>query len=185
MNTYLILLRGINVGGKNKMPMAALKLFLEEQGCTNVLTYIQSGNVVVQSKLDAKKLGQQIEKSLPKKFTLDSSIIKVLILTKKELQKIIDHRPKGFGDQPEKYHSDVIFLMGVGPDKALSVFDPREGVDKVWPGSNVVYSQRLSAQRTKSRLSKIAASPLYKSMTIRNWNTTTKLLKILEKMDSN
>jgi uncharacterized protein (DUF1697 family) len=48
----------------------------------------------------------------------------------------------------------------------------------------VIYSQRLSAQRTKSRLNKIMASPVYKSMTIRNWNTTTKLLELLRKMDA-
>ncbi len=184
MNTYLILLRGINVGGKNKMPMAALKLFLEEQGCTNVITYIQSGNVIVQSKLEAKTLGQKIEKSLPKKFKLDSSIIKILILTKKELQQIVDHRPKGFGDQPKKYHSDVIFLIGIDAVQAMSVFDPREGVDKVWSGADVIYSQRLSSLRTKSRLSKIVGTSLYQFMTIRNWNTTTKLLEILKKIDA-
>jgi len=47
----------------------------------------------------------------------------------------------------------------------------------------VIYSQRLSSERTKSRLSKIVGTPAYKSMTIRNWNTTTKLLKILDEMD--
>jgi uncharacterized protein (DUF1697 family) len=61
----------------------------------------------------------------------------------------------------------------------MPIFNPLEGVDKIWPGNNVVYSQRLSAERTKSRLSKIATSPLYKSLTIRNWNTTTKLLKMI------
>jgi uncharacterized protein (DUF1697 family) len=183
MNTYLILLRGINVGGKNKMPMASLKIFLGELGCTNVLTYIQSGNVILQSKLAVKTLSKKIEEGLPKKFKLNSSIIKVLILTSKELQEIVDHRPNGFGNQPEKYHSDVIFLMGIEPATAMSVFNPREGVDKIWPGSGVIYSQRLSALRTQSRLSKIVGTSAYQSMTIRNWNTTTKLLELLRKID--
>jgi uncharacterized protein (DUF1697 family) len=184
MHTYLILLRGINVGGKNKIPMAELKLFLEEQGCTNVTTYIQSGNVILQSNLDAKVLNQKIEENLPKKFKLDSSIIKVLVLTKEELQQIVNKRPTGFGDQPEKYHSDAIFLIGTKAAQAMPVFSPREGVDKVWPGDGVIYSQRLSAQRSKSRLSKIVGTPAYQSMTIRNWNTTTKLLEMLEKVDA-
>jgi uncharacterized protein (DUF1697 family) len=47
MNTYVILMRGINVGGKNKIPMTELKLFLEEQGFDNVMTFIQSGNVIL------------------------------------------------------------------------------------------------------------------------------------------
>jgi uncharacterized protein (DUF1697 family) len=181
MNTYVILLRGINVGGKNKMPMAKLKLFLEEHGCSNVTTYIQSGNVIVQSPLTAKALTQKVEENLPKKFTLDSSLIKVLILTEKQLSSVIEDRPKGFGDYPEKYHSDVIFLIDIDPVQALTVFKPLEGVDTVWPGDTVIYSQRLSAERTKSRLSKIVGTPLYKSMTIRNWNTTVKLLELVKK----
>jgi uncharacterized protein (DUF1697 family) len=184
MNTYVILLRGINVGGKNKIPMAELKSFLEEQGFDNVKTFIQSGNVIVQSKLDAKTIGQKIEKSLPGKFKLDSSLIKVLVLTPKQLRLIVDHKPKGFGDQPEKYHSDVIFLMGISADEAIKIFNPREGVDQVWPGELAIYSQRLSAERTKSRLNKIVGTPAYQSMTIRNWNTTTKLLKLLEEIDA-
>ena len=119
MNTYVILLRGINVGGKNKISMTELKLFLEEQGFDHVITYIQSGNVILQSKLGAKELGQKVEKNLPSRFKLDTSIIKVLVLTNKQLQMIVKNKPKGFGDQPEKYRSDVIFLMGLSPDEAM------------------------------------------------------------------
>ena len=61
----------------------------------------------------------------------------------------------------------------------MRVFNPREGVDAVWQGTGVIYSQRLSAERTRSRLSAIVGTPAYQSMTIRNWNTTTKLLAML------
>jgi uncharacterized protein (DUF1697 family) len=61
----------------------------------------------------------------------------------------------------------------------MTAFDPRPGVDTVWPGVGVVYSQRLSAERTRSRLNKVMGSPLYKSMTIRNWATTTKLADLV------
>ena len=96
---------------------------------------------------------------------------------------MIDNKPKGFGEQPQKYHSDALFLMDIGAAQVMPLFDPREGVDTVWPGKGVIYSQRLSAQRTRSRLNKIMATPAYKSMTIRNWNTTTRLLEMLRKMD--
>ena len=86
----------------------------------------------------------------------------------------------GFGDQPDKYHSDAIFLMDIDTTQAMPAFKPREGVDKVWPGDGVIYSQRLSALRTKSRLNQAMSSPLYKSMTIRSWSATIKLLDILE-----
>jgi uncharacterized protein (DUF1697 family) len=74
--------------------------------------------------------------------------------------------------------------MGIDATEAMPVSNPREGVDTVWPGDGVIYSQRLSAQWTKSRLNKIVGTPAYQSMTIRNWNTTTKLLKILEERDT-
>jgi uncharacterized protein (DUF1697 family) len=184
MHTYVILIRGINVGGKNKVPMTGLRNCLEELGCSNVSTYIASGNVIVEADKRPDELQAQIEAALPESFKLDSELIRVLVLTRKQLQAVIDNKPKGFGEQPEKYHSDAIFLMGIDSAQAMPVFDPREGVDNVWPGDGVIYSQRLSAQRTKSRLSKIVGTPVYQSMTIRSWNTTTKLLKILEERDT-
>jgi uncharacterized protein (DUF1697 family) len=184
MNAYVILLRGINVGGKNIVPMAGLKSCLEELGFANVSTYIASGNVILESNKPTTEIKTQIEAALTKSFKLDNELIKVLVLTHKQLQTVIDNKPKGFGDQPEKYHSDAIFLMDIDAAQAMPVFNPREGVDKVWPGNGVIYSQRLSAERTKSRLSKIMASPLYKSMTIRSWSTTIKLLDILKVIDA-
>ena len=62
----------------------------------------------------------------------------------------------------------------------MNVFDPRPDVDAVWPDKGVIYSQRLSADRTKSRLGKIVGTPAYKSMTIRSWTTTMALLKRME-----
>lgn len=184
MNTYVILLRGINVGGKNKVPMKALKQCLEALGFSNVLTYIASGNVILQSDQPATKVRAQIEAALPKCFTLDTELIKVLVLTRPQFQAVIDRKPAGFGEQPDKFHSDAIFLMDLDAAQAIALFDPREGVDQVWPGDGVIYSQRLSAQRTKSRLNKVLATPAYKSMTIRNWNTTTQLLELLKKIDA-
>ena len=181
MKRYAILLRGVNVGGKNRLPMASLKKCLEKLGFLNVSTYIASGNVIVESDKSAGEIKTQIEKVLPKEFTLDSELIKVLVLSRDQFRLVVDRKPKGFGDDPHTYHSDAIFLIGVDAVQVMPIFSPREGVDKVWPGKGVIYSQRLSRERTKSRLNRIAASPLYKSMTIRNWNTTTKLLEILEK----
>jgi uncharacterized protein (DUF1697 family) len=105
----------------------------------------------------------------------------VLVLTQSQLHKIITQKPKGFGEDPTTYHSDVIFLIDISVADAIKVFDPKEGVDTIWPGEQVIYSQRLSARRTQSRLNKVIASKLYQSMTIRNWNTTTKLLTLLSK----
>ena len=175
-----VLLRGINVGGKNRIPMAGLKKCLEELGFSNVSTYIASGNVILESDKHTDEIEAQIEGLLPEGFKLDDELIKVLVLTRNQLQAVIDNKPRGFGEQPEKYHSDAVFLIGIDSAQAMSVFNPREGVDKVWPGDGVIYSQRLSSQRTKSRLSRIMATPAYKSMTIRSWSTTIKLLEMLK-----
>ena len=179
MNTYIVLLRGINVGGKNKVSMADLRTRLEGANYSTVRTYINSGNVILQSDKTKTEIKSDIESQLPKWFTLDISLLKVHIITDTDLSKIVKSKPTGFGDEPSKHHSDVIFLMDIDSDQAFSIFSPREGVDKVWKGKGVIYSQRLSSERTKSRLGKITASPLYKSMTIRNWNTTIKLLQLV------
>ena len=183
LTTYLVLLRGINVGGKNKVPMAELKALLTELGFRNVSTYIQSGNAILQSELTAETIARKIEEALPKRFKLDAELIRVLVLSRAGFEAVVEKRPKGFGDQPGTYHSDAIFLMGVDADDAMTAFSPKDGVDVVWPGDGLVYSQRLSAQRTKSRLNRIASSPHYQSMTIRSWQTTMALMDLVKAVD--
>jgi uncharacterized protein (DUF1697 family) len=180
MTTYVVLVRGINVGGQNKVSMAALKKRLEELGFTAVSTYLASGNIILSSGQSAGAIQAKIEKALPASFKLDSELIKVLVLTRARFKAMVGARPKGFGDQPKTYHSDAIFLMGIKAAEAMKVFDPREGVDAVWPGKGVIYHQRLSAKRTRSRLSKVVGTPAYKSMTIRSWATTSRLLDLLQ-----
>ena len=180
MTTYLILLRGINVGGRNTVPMAPLRELLEELGYSNVSTYIASGNVILRSRRAPGTIKRQIESALPRRFKLDSELIAVRVMTHAELRAVVEHKPRGFGEQPGTYHSDAIFLIGIDAATAMEAFDPHPQVDRVWPGDGVIYSQRLSAQRTKSRLNKAITTPLYTSMTIRSWSTT---LALLERMD--
>ncbi|HET9345486.1 MAG TPA: DUF1697 domain-containing protein [Candidatus Limnocylindrales bacterium] len=184
MTRYLILLRGINVGGRNKVPMAALRELLESHGHTKISTYIASGNVILTSDRSAVAIKRELEAALPKTFKLDSELVAVLVLTRAQLRAVVRNRPRGFGDQADMYHSDAVFLMGISPAEAMKVFDPRPGVDEVWPGKGVIYSQRLSAQRTRSRLGKIVGTPAYKSMTIRSWATTLALLERMEAPDT-
>jgi uncharacterized protein (DUF1697 family) len=176
---YVVLFRGINVGGKNIVPMAILKKCLEELGFSHVSTYIASGNVILESDKPPDQVKTQIEKTLPEMFKFDDELIRVLVLTHNQLQTVIDNKPEGFGEKPKEYHSDAIFLIGIDSGRVMPLFNPRQGIDRVWPGEGVIYSQRLSSHRTKSRLSKIMATPEYKSMTIRSWSTIMKLLEIL------
>ncbi|MCB0116839.1 MAG: DUF1697 domain-containing protein, partial [Caldilineaceae bacterium] len=150
MNIYVVLLRGINVGGKNKVPMADLRVCLEQLGFANVSTYIASGNVILASDEDPDEVRERIEAALPANFALDDEMVRVLVLTREQFQAVIENKPEGFGEQPEKYHSDAIFLMDIDAAQTMPIFNPREGVDEIWSGKGVIYSQRLSAQRTKS-----------------------------------
>ena len=179
MSKYVVLLRGINVGGKNPVPMARLREVLEELGYADVVTYIASGNVILRSERGPDRIRGEIEAALPSAFTLHSDVVAALVLSAAQFRAVVENRPKGFGDEPDRYHSDVIFLMGIDAMAAMAAFDPRPGVDTVWPGDQVIYSQRLSAERTRSRLSRIVGSPVYRSMTIRSWATTTRLAELV------
>ncbi|MEO5704293.1 MAG: DUF1697 domain-containing protein [Candidatus Limnocylindrales bacterium] len=178
---YLVLLRGINVGGKNKVSMAALRAALEGLGFSNVSTYIASGNVLLDSDLSAATVAERIEAALPKAFKLDTKIIKVAVLSADELEAVVKRRPKGFGEDPAKYSSDAVFLIGIDAADAMTVFRPRDGVDSVWPGDGVIYHQRLSSRRTESRFNRIVGTPIYASATIRSWQTTLALLELMRK----
>jgi uncharacterized protein (DUF1697 family) len=162
--------------------MAELKACFEELGCENVRTYIASGNVMFESNIGSAELTEELQEALPANFKL-GELVRILVLSRDQLQKVIDQAPKGFGTEPGKYHSDAIFLMGIPSDEAIKIFNPREGVDRVWQGDLAIYSQRLSAQRTRSRLSKIASSPLYKQMTIRSWDTTARLFALMNAVE--
>lgn len=174
---YVALLRGINVGGNRKVPMVDLKSCFEKLGHTEVKTYINSGNVIFTSEVsEVKKLQKVLEKEIEKTFGF---FVDVLIVDAKTFVQAVEKAPNGFGAKPDLYHSDVIFLLDETAKNAVAQFETNPEVDAVWEGVSVVYFQRLSAKRTKSRLSKIITNPIYKKMTIRNWNTTCKLANLL------
>jgi uncharacterized protein (DUF1697 family) len=75
MNTFVVLIRGINVGGKNKISMAELKSYLETLGYLNVITYIASGNVILQSMKSSREIKDEIEETLQTSFKFDSKLI--------------------------------------------------------------------------------------------------------------
>jgi uncharacterized protein (DUF1697 family) len=179
MNQYVALLRGINVGGNSLIKMADLKACFEAQGFSSVITYVQSGNVLFKTaELDKAKLTKQIESALHETFHYS---VKVVLLSRRQLQQIVSHAPQGFGSQPEKYHSDVIFLKEpLTAIEAMKSITLREGVDQVTAGKAVLYFSRLTAKLAQSGLSRVVGLPVYQNMTIRSWTTTTKLVKLLE-----
>ena len=175
---YVALLRGINVGGRNKVAMSDLRQAFEEAGYRDVRTYSQSGNVLFESTAARRTLEEEIERTLESRYEIP---LIVVVRSHAELRRIIDVAPAGFGAAPDRYHSDVIYLKPpLTAKQAMRVVQLREDVDQAWPGKGVLYFARLSALRTKSKMGTIVGTPEYQSMTIRSWTTTTKLLGLFD-----
>jgi uncharacterized protein (DUF1697 family) len=178
MTSYVALLRGINVGGKNPIKMPALKACFEEGGFENVSTYIQSGNVVFEvADRRSVQLTRRIEEMLAEGFDYVPTVV---VRNRKQMRAIVERAPKGFGAQPKKYRYEVIFLKEpLTATAAMKHLPTNPAVDQAHAGTGVLYVSRLIAKATQSRLNKIVSSPIYPSVTIRNWNTTTKLSELM------
>lgn len=174
---YVALLRGINVGGNNIIKMSDLKACFEEMGFIDVVTYIQSGNVLFSVKqLNKQILVDTIEEKLSERFTYQSRIALISI---DHLRAIVELAPASFGSKPDEYKYDVLFLReSLTVEKALGSISVKEGVDEVFAANGVLYFSQLKSKASSSHLPKIVGQPIYKEITIRNWNTTTKLLLI-------
>ncbi len=177
---YLTLLRGINVGGSNSIKMTDLKECFENIGGADVKTYIQSGNVMFRSEeRDAARLVSKIERALSARFAYTS---RVVVLTHKQLTHIVEHAPDGFGTEPDTYRYHVIFLKKpLTATETMKSVSLKPGVDTAHKGQGVLYFSLLISKATQSHISRISTLPIYQHMTIRNWNTTTKLLALMDK----
>jgi uncharacterized protein (DUF1697 family) len=183
MSVYVALLRGINVGGSNLIRMAALKACFEAEGFSDVATYIQSGNVLfTASRANQQALTGQIEKALSRTFAYQS---RVVVRSFEQMKATVEKAPKGFGREPAAYRYDVIFLKDpLTPDEAMKSVRPNPGVDRVFAGDGVLYFSRLISRAAQSHLSRVVGTPAYQNMTIRNWNTTAKLLDAMKRLQS-
>jgi uncharacterized protein (DUF1697 family) len=176
---YVALLRGINVGGKNLIRMPALHACFSEHGFDDVTTYIQSGNVVFSAgRASQATLTAEIESMLRTSFAhYDASVV---LRSASQMRSVVEEAPPGFGGDPERYRYEVLFLKSpLTATVALRDVPVKEGVDSVAAGRGVLYHRRLTSRATQSRLTRVVAMPMYQNMTIRNWNTTTKLTQLV------
>lgn len=175
MVSHVALIRGINVGGNNIVKMADLRACFEAMGFTGVATYIQSGNVLFVARQASKaKLAATIENSLGERFGCGSCIV---LLSAAELAQVVAQAPRGFGQQPDRYRYDVLFVREpTTAREALAQVPAKPGVDAADAGDHALYFRRLVARANESRLPKLIQQPVYKSLTVRNWNTTMRLL---------
>jgi len=179
---YVVLFRGLNVGGKSKVKMAELDAMLTSLGYQHVKTYIQSGNVLLEAEVDEPTLVMQISQSFRERFGFESAI---LARTLPELRALIDNLPFDTEQiaqaqlaDPEVEHLYVYFVQQSPKAEQLLVLqENRAPGDMVYTGAREIYLLCIQSVRLSKTAIKLAK--LFPDATARNWNTVNKLLAML------
>jgi uncharacterized protein (DUF1697 family) len=176
--SYLALLRGVNVGGNNMLKMSALALALQASGLHNVRTYIQSGNVLFSSTgTDPAKLEARIRACIFETYSID---VGVVVFDRTRWQHIIASAPQWWGKNPEWKHNLLALLPPRTPGEvATAIGELKPGIEMLAPGEGVLYQSVSFKDFGRAATGKLASLPVYKSMTVRNYNTATKLAGLL------
>jgi uncharacterized protein (DUF1697 family) len=178
---FVALLRGINVGGNNMIRMSPLKTSFERMGFKDVTTYINSGNIIFQTKEgDARKLERNIERMLSKEYQLEC---KVVVRSFSEIASLVEHLPKNWGDD-EGWRYNVMYLRhSIDSEDVLQLLEPKIDIEQVVyrPGT-LLWSVRVS-DVTRTSMNKLPGKKIFQDMTVRNLNTTRKLYELMKKID--
>jgi uncharacterized protein (DUF1697 family) len=185
MASHVALLRGINVGGRNKVPMAELREVVTSLGHTEVTTYIQSGNVVfTTAEADTGKLATALEAAIAGAFGVTSAVV---VLSRDELAQILDASPYPDAPNPKLVH--VVFLNAELPTDLLervktaqSTTAAKGSHDTVTAIGPALYLHTPDGFGT-SELAQVLLRVLGRAglaATARNWVTATKLLSLCE-----
>lgn len=176
MKQYIALLRGVNVGGKNKLSMALLKAAFEEAGLTNVLTYINSGNILFTSDEPETTLGEKCSRIIEQQFQL---AVPVLALPAAELAAALQHAPSWWGSDPEAKHNAIFVIPPFTTGQILEqVGTLKPEYEQVACHGPVIFWSAPLKTFSRTRFSKVAGTAAYPGITIRNANTTKKLLEL-------
>lgn len=179
---YVALLRGINVGGNNKVDMKQLKESFEQAGMSNVITYINTGNVIFeQDGLSQHELVHLLEQAIANDFRLQ---IKVVIRSIEQYAAMMKDIPDHWTNDASM-KCDVMFLWEeVDHEATLEQLTIKPEIDTVRYVNGAIVWSIAKENVTKSGLSKIIGTELYKKMTIRNINTTRKIYELMQQAAS-
>ncbi|MEV6103399.1 DUF1697 domain-containing protein [Streptomyces sp. NPDC051940] len=178
MSKQIALLRGINVSGHNKIPMARLREVLTERGYGNVVTYVASGNVVFDDPGTVpEKTAVAIEAAILEEFGLQ---IPVIVRTRAEIAEIVAGNPLPEGPaEPARFLA--VFLSAVPKDTWFQTDDPAQyEPDKYVVGDRVVYVWCPNGLGRSKLAANFANKKLGITATARNWNTVLKILELAE-----
>ncbi len=165
---YIVLFRGINVGGNRKVEMKRLKTVCISMGYTEVSTYINSGNLILESSKSASDIHTGIVKRLSSEFGFT---IDIIVKTAGEMKRIADAIPPSWQND-DTHKTDVAYLFPeMDKDEVVETLPiSRDLVDVRYVSGALIW--RVSrADYNKSRLNKLISHKIYKQMTVRNVNT--------------
>lgn len=180
MDTKILLLRGVNVGGRHRLPMSAWATGLTELGFRNVRTYIQSGNAVVASaKRSASAVGRLVADDLQKRFGWTAE---VWVFSLPEWQRVIADNPfPTFARTPAALH--VYFLQQTPADPDLTALQKLAATDERFALRKNCLYLAAPAGIGRSRLAARIERLLGVSATARNWNTLLRLAELAGESD--
>jgi uncharacterized protein (DUF1697 family) len=171
MEILVALLRGINVGGYNNLPMTELKALCEETGFKNVRTYIQSGNVIFESKFPEEKAVAKLQNALKSKLL---NPVSVMMRTIEELETIIANNPFPSANPSQV---GVLFLEQTVDQSIVEEFSKKE-TEEIVAGKREIYIHFPNGMgKSKLKFPKSA-----KDGTVRNINTVKKLADLGKKI---
>ncbi len=179
MIKYIALLRGINVGGKNKVSMPLLKALFEQNGFVDVVTYINSGNVIFSSdKTNGEELKKECESFIEDKFRLK---IPVTIVSGEDLNAALDNAPLWWNKDEDTKHNAIFVIP---PMTVAEVFEQvgtiKPEYEKIDYYDRIIFWSAPIKTFSRTRWSKIVSSSVYDNITIRNANTVNKLSQLVK-----
>lgn len=177
MTKYIALLRGINVGGNNKIIMTELKAAFEKTGFKNAATYINSGNVIFDSDLSETAVKTVCEELIIAAFGFR---IAVMILTAADLNDALAHAPAWWNNVSDAKHNALFVIPpATAQEVCVEIGEIKPQYESVAFYGKIIFWTAPFATFSHTRWSKIAANKkAYNAVTIRNANTTVKLAEL-------
>lgn len=180
MQIQIALLRGVNIGGRNTVSMAKLKEAFVAAGFVDVATYINSGNILFSSNESATKLKEICEAIILDTFGL---AIDTAIISADKLAEALAAAPASWGDSKECWHNAVFVMPTITVEEVCAqVGEIKPEYESIACHSSAIFWTAAKATHTKARWTGIGKTTAFKQVTIRNANTTKKLLVLAQKM---
>ncbi len=177
MERYIALLRGVNVGGKNTISMKALKELFEKNGFLEVLTYINSGNIIFScQESDLEALKTLLESMIYESFGLN---IALMLISAQELRQALNNSPTWWDEDEGSKHNAIFVIPPFSVEEIFAqVGAIKPEYEKVGFYGKVIFWSAPLNTFSKTRWSKIVGTAIYEQVTIRNANTTKKLVQL-------